>query len=538
MSIHVRFVGIATSLLLALVSLVGPLAAPAAAGYSTLCWGYKGCSSQGMTASGYAQVNKTMYWRMYAGHNCTNYAAYRMIKSGLPNSRPWTGSGNAENWGLAMSHITDQTPTVGAVAWWKQNVWPAGSAGHVAYVEKVVSPTEIIVSQDSWGGDFSWARITKDGKGWPNGFVHFNDIDLKNEVLPTITGEAKVGSTLTAAPGAWSKPDLSMSYAWLADGAPIAGATASTYTPTRSDLGKALSVSVTAGKLGFPSTTATSVPTAAVTLGLMRASDNPAIAGELVVDETIEAQVPSGWTPEPKRVNYAWWADGVRVDEAFGSTSLELGPELVDKTITFTATARRPGFERMRVSTTASAPVAPGTLTTTPSRMKGTPRLGELLKVRLGAASPTATTRITWLRSGTPIEGAAGPRYRLTTADLGHRVQPQVTHERAGYTTVVDPTSASKRVKAITAMELQLRPGGKRGRAKVLATFAAEGVAPVTGTAYVRSAGRLLAAVPLRDGVARKTVKGLDKGRHRIKVVYKGSTSTTWAKSVQRVVVR
>jgi hypothetical protein len=52
----------------------------------------------------------------------------------------------------------------------------------VAYVEKVVSPTEIIVSQDSWGGDFSWARITKDGKGWPNGFVHFRHLVARGRV--------------------------------------------------------------------------------------------------------------------------------------------------------------------------------------------------------------------------------------------------------------------------------------------------------------------------------------------------------------------
>ena len=29
-----------------------------------------------------------MYWRMYAGHNCTNYVAYRLIQTGMPDSRP------------------------------------------------------------------------------------------------------------------------------------------------------------------------------------------------------------------------------------------------------------------------------------------------------------------------------------------------------------------------------------------------------------------------------------------------------------------
>src|ERR671912_95046 len=72
-----------------------------------------------------APASRLMYWRMYSGHNCTNYVAYRLIENGMPNVRPWDGSGNATNWGVAMSRITDSTPTVGSVAWWKAGVYPA-----------------------------------------------------------------------------------------------------------------------------------------------------------------------------------------------------------------------------------------------------------------------------------------------------------------------------------------------------------------------------------------------------------------------------
>ena len=140
-------------------------AAPASATVTTLCVGYTGCAKLGMSDAGYSKASGTMYWRMYSGHNCTNYAAYRMVKSGLANSRPWTGGGNATRWGTSMASKTNGTPTVGSVAWWKAGVYPAGSAGHVAYVEKVVSADEIIVSMDSWRGDFSWARITRASRG-------------------------------------------------------------------------------------------------------------------------------------------------------------------------------------------------------------------------------------------------------------------------------------------------------------------------------------------------------------------------------------
>ena len=97
-------------------------ASPAAAASVTLCKGYAGCARLELSNAGYQAKSRTMYWRMYAGHNCTNYVAYRMIRAGMPNTRPWTGSGNATNWGVQMSNITDQQPRVGAVAWWRANV--------------------------------------------------------------------------------------------------------------------------------------------------------------------------------------------------------------------------------------------------------------------------------------------------------------------------------------------------------------------------------------------------------------------------------
>ena len=168
-----------------------------------LCMGYQACRDAGMGNAGYAANNKTMYWRMYAGHNCTNYAAYRMVRSGLPNERPWSGGGNATYWGSSMSRITDGTPRVGAVAWWRANTGPAGSSGHVAYVERVVSTDEIVISQDSWNGDFSWAVVTRSSGNWPSGFVHFNDKTLVNAAAPVITGTPKVGAVLSTSPGTW-----------------------------------------------------------------------------------------------------------------------------------------------------------------------------------------------------------------------------------------------------------------------------------------------------------------------------------------------
>jgi len=90
-----------------------------------------------------------------------------------------------------------------------------------------------------------------------------------NTSLPTVSGTAQDGQTLTASAGAWSGGPTGYGYGWQdcdAGGAsctPIAGASAASYTAQPSDVGHTLRVVVTASN-GGGSATATSAPTAAV----------------------------------------------------------------------------------------------------------------------------------------------------------------------------------------------------------------------------------------------------------------------------------
>ena len=110
---------------------------------------------------------------MYPGHNCTNYAAYRLFKNGIDASY-LRGQGNAYQWGgVARSRgvAVDGTPRVGDIAWWDKNSGGAGVDGHVSYVEQV-GPGYIITSEDNWGGDFHWVKRTP-GSNYPTAFIHF-----------------------------------------------------------------------------------------------------------------------------------------------------------------------------------------------------------------------------------------------------------------------------------------------------------------------------------------------------------------------------
>jgi surface antigen len=508
---------------------------PASATVSTLCVGYTGCATLGMSDAGYSKASKTMYWRMYSGHNCTNYAAYRMVKAGMPNTRPWSGGGNATYWGTSMKSITNTTPRVGAVAWWKAGVYPAGSAGHVAYVEKVVSATEIIVSMDSWNGDFSWARVTKATKGWPSGFVHFKDVLLRSTAAPKVTGTPKVGSTLTASAGSWSVTGSSYSYQWLANGAAISGATASTLALTNALKGKAISVRVTAAQLGYANAAATSAATAAVQAGVISNKAAPTISGDPRVDSTLTAN-PGTWDPAGTALAYKWQADGQFLD---GQTSptLTLDPSLVGKAIKVQVTASKTGYTAVSALSAATDPVEPGVMRTTASpSLTGAAAPGSTLRIGAYSADPKATQQIRWQRARAYVPGATSPTYRLTAADLGKRLRAVVILRRPGYEQMVLVTPITRVVRSPAVLRVAATPGHRR--LALRATARAAGVPDLNGVLQVRSHGKLLRSVTVRHGVAAATVTGLPVGKRTYRFRLMTTATTLHADVVRRINVR
>jgi surface antigen len=141
--------------------------------YSKICTGFAACDSSGHGNDGYESVYTAAHWRMFGGHNCTNYAAYRMIAAGAPSSLPYL-LGDAAAWGtVAAQHgvRVDHTPVPGSIAWFTASAIP--SSGHVAYVESVnAAAGTITVSEDNFGGDFDWRQYQISDV---SGFIHFHD---------------------------------------------------------------------------------------------------------------------------------------------------------------------------------------------------------------------------------------------------------------------------------------------------------------------------------------------------------------------------
>jgi hypothetical protein len=88
-------------------------------------------------------------------------------------------------------------------------------------------------------------------------------LTITKYAMPTISGTARVGKTLTAKTGTWLT-GVTKAYQWYADSSPIDGATNTIYVIQQSDSGKRISVRVTGTKFGYTTLTKSSTKTSTV----------------------------------------------------------------------------------------------------------------------------------------------------------------------------------------------------------------------------------------------------------------------------------
>lgn len=501
-------------LVLLLASFLVP-STPAQAASTVLCTGYTSCNDKGYPHAGYASAKDTSYWNMYTGTNCTNYVAYRMVATlGLPNKRPAAGVGNARDWGTAMASVTNSTPTIGSVAWWGK------TGNHVAYVEKVVSADEFWVSESNWSGAFDWRKVTRSGGGWPDGFIHFTTPTLVNSAKPGISGSAQVTGTVRATDGTWSPAGNTYAYQWLLDGAPVSGATTSSFKLTSPMAGKSLSVQVSASRSGYPTTRATS-DSVAVAPGTLAMTSRPTVSGTPQVGSRLTASNGS-WSRTDLAYTFQWFAGAAPISGATGSTYV-VGASDVGQPISVAVTAGRSGFTSATAGTSPSAKVIPGTFTRKSApTVTGTPRVGSRLTATPGTWSPDAAVDFQWSADGRAIAGATSSTFIPSARERGATIRVRVTARRPGFTSLSATTAKSKPVAT--------------GRIRATGTPSISG-SPVVGSVLtiqpgtVSPAGTTIRYQWLRDGKVlsgatrqTRTVSARDIG-HRLsaQVTYKAS---------------
>lgn len=169
---------------------------------------------------------------------------------------------------------------------------------------------------------------------------------------PTVSGSAKVGSTLTASEGTWA-PDPAYAYQWLADGTPISGATAKAFVLGASQVGKKMSVRVTGTLAGYTSESSTSTQTVAVASGTLTAA-TPKITGTAKVGKKLTV-TRGTWTPTPT-FSYQWYAGTKAIAKATG-LSFTLTKAQKGATITVKVTGKRAGYTTVTKTSAKTAKV-------------------------------------------------------------------------------------------------------------------------------------------------------------------------------------
>lgn len=149
---------------------------------------------------------------------------------------------------------------------------------------------------------------------------------VTNKTLPVVSGIAKAGETLSTTNGTWSNEPTSFTYQWLADGIAVTGATQQTFLLTAAQVGKRMSVRVTAAKTGLASGTATSAQTAAVAPAdgtepetcEITVTGGPTVSGTAEVGRLLTAQ-PGTTTPDGVTAAYQWLRDAQAINGATAS---------------------------------------------------------------------------------------------------------------------------------------------------------------------------------------------------------------------------
>jgi alpha-tubulin suppressor-like RCC1 family protein len=262
---------------------------------------------------------------------------------------------------------------------------------------------------------------------------------------PTIEGNVGLGERLTARPGSWDSGAI-FTYQWQRDGISIPGATDSTYVTNTGDLGKDISVAVTATKTGYVTKTLTSDRTSTINPLDITIAPVPTIAGVASVGSILTATV-GAWSPGVA-VGIQWYRGGTAIAGATGSTYLLTdADEGLQMTVVTTGT--KTGYDPLSQESEPTAEVLEGTIVRAPVPViTGAAKVGSTLVGIVGTWDAGVTLSYQWFRAGDPIDGANNNTYVLQADDAGFAMTFGVVGSRSGYT----PKSVVSRATAAVAM--------------------------------------------------------------------------------------
>ena len=264
--------------------------------------------------------------------------------------------------------------------------------------------------------------------------------------LPTITGTAQVGETLTADTTGISDGDglgnATFAYQWFAADAEINGATASTYTLVAADAGKAIKVRVSFTDDEGNDEQLTSAVTGAVAAAPpppnTPATGLPTITGAAEVGETLTADttgISDGDGLNNATFAYQWLTDDAEINGATASTYTLVAADAgkaIRVRVSFTDDAGNDEELASAVTGAVAAAPPPNTPSTGVPTISGAAQVGETLTADATGISDddgldNATFAYQWLAADAEINGATASSYTLIVADAGKAIKVRVS---------------------------------------------------------------------------------------------------------------
>jgi sugar lactone lactonase YvrE len=269
-----------------------------------------------------------------------------------------------------------------------------------------------------------------------------------NTSLPTVSGSAVDGASLTVSNGAWSgSPQIAYSYAWqrCASGGgscvAIEGATAAKYRVVRADVGHALAASVTASNAAGSRAASSSATGVVAAAGAPVAVTEPHLPSFTVAAYGQPVSMEQGsWSGGPDLLDQWQRCDPTHLDP---TTHLPICADIDGATgVIYTPTVADLGY-RLRVKETATNPA--GTVVKTTAMTAQAVGVGEVREEEVGyeglaavgrtitatnsitlPSSLPAVTRYEFLRTSPsgPVRAQSGtsPSYLVTNADAGEAI--------------------------------------------------------------------------------------------------------------------
>ena len=305
-----------------------------------------------------------------------------------------------------------------------------------------------------------------------------------NTVPPTITippGGASneltnpsEGRTLTSTPGTWNPAQATYHYQWTQDcapsavpanpGTPITNATNSTYKLANGDIGHTLCLTVSTGG---SAPVISSNQTGLVTAGTPIDRAAPTMAGLTQDGQTLTAN--SGTWDGTATISYTYaWRRCNSQTKVCGATfmapSIDPHYTLTDADVGSLMSVVVTASNSAPATTGNPNPVSLGSFPTNtvvtpadtrPPAISGTPQAGDTLTESHGSWLPSSSTlAYQWEScdasgaSCSPIAGATGQAYKLSSADVGHTVTVEETASQNGASSSPAPSAPTGVVKA------------------------------------------------------------------------------------------